>query len=156
MANIQTSTGNEQEKAYIEIMQKRLENMLPQKADIPASISIQQAEELKARVRELEAQLEGQQEIADKKISPLVRKTDTSSLSLTKKQHDPHPESQTPQVNHAFPITILRSLVHFINRPFWGYPLRTKLIASFLLLTIVPLAILGWQTYSTTYNILEQ
>jgi signal transduction histidine kinase/HAMP domain-containing protein len=156
MANIQTSTGNEQEKAYIEIMQRRLENMLPQKADIPASLSMQQAEELKARVRELEAQLEGQLEMADQKIPAFVQRTDPQSLSLTKKQHDPAPESQTPQANHAFPITILRSLVHFIIRPFWGYPLRTKLIASFLLLTIVPLAILGWQTYSTTYNILEQ
>ena len=53
MANKYSSTSGKQEKAYIEIIQNRLETLLPQKTDIPASISIQEAEKLKARVREL-------------------------------------------------------------------------------------------------------
>src|SRR5688572_33106773 len=126
MANIQKSTGNEQEKAYIEIMQKRLENLLPQKADIPASISMQQAEELKARVRELEAQLEQQPEMADKKTSAFVQRTDPQSLSHTKKQPDRGPEIQKSRVNRAFPIALLLSIGHFIFLQISGYRLRTK------------------------------
>ena len=38
-------------------MQKRVENLLPPKTEIPAAISIQQAEQLMARVNELEAKL---------------------------------------------------------------------------------------------------
>jgi PAS domain S-box-containing protein len=47
----------EQEKANLERMQKRLENLLPNKSELPASLSIQQAEALEARIHELEAQL---------------------------------------------------------------------------------------------------
>ena len=38
-------TRDEQEKADMEKMQKRVENLLPPKADLPAPISIQQADE---------------------------------------------------------------------------------------------------------------
>ena len=44
MAKKQKSTGSEQERVYMEYIQKRLETLLPQKSDIPASLSIQQAE----------------------------------------------------------------------------------------------------------------
>ena len=57
MAKKQNLSKDEQNKANMEKMQKRVENLLPPKADIPAAISLQQAEELKARVAELEAEL---------------------------------------------------------------------------------------------------
>ena len=72
MAKNQKPTRDEQEKADMEKMQKRVESMLPAKADIPASISIQQAEELKARISELEAQLAQQTEEAQQKSAPVA------------------------------------------------------------------------------------
>src|SRR5919106_132971 len=121
MANKQTSNGNDQEKASTKIMQKRLENLLPQKADIPASISIQQEEELKARVRELEAQLEQQPETADKKTLALVQSADTQSLTPPKKQQDHVPEIQASKVNRTFVIDLLLFVGDFIVRQFRGY-----------------------------------
>ncbi|HJR80990.1 MAG TPA: PAS domain-containing protein, partial [Anaerolineales bacterium] len=156
MAKPQHLEENHEDKIMKEHFQKRLENLLPPKADIPASMSIQQADELKARVRELEAQLEQQAGMAGKKVSAFAQRTDASALSPIKKQHDPAPGTQAPAVNHSFLGSLLFSAVHFIVGPFHGSTLRTKLLATFLLLTIVPLGILGWQTYSTTYNILEE
>ncbi len=57
MAKNQKISKDEQGKTEMEKMQKRMDSLLPDKADIPASISIQQAEELKARISELEAKL---------------------------------------------------------------------------------------------------
>ncbi len=54
----QKLSSEEQKKADMEKMRKRVENLLPSKADIPASLSIQQAEELKTRISELESKLE--------------------------------------------------------------------------------------------------
>jgi putative methionine-R-sulfoxide reductase with GAF domain len=45
---------------------------------------------------------------------------------------------------------------YFIGKQFRQYPLRARLISTFLLLTIVPLTILGWQTYATTHDILQE
>ncbi len=53
-------------------------------------------------------------------------------------------------------IPMMGLLGYFLSWQFRTYPLRTKLITSFLLLTITPLAILGWQTYATTHAILEE
>jgi hypothetical protein len=61
MAKKQKMSKDEQEKAEMERMQKRVENLLPPKAEIPASINIQQAEELKARIVELEEKLSQKQ-----------------------------------------------------------------------------------------------
>ena len=72
MAKNQKISKDEQEKADMEKMQKRMESLLPDKADIPASISIQQAEELKARINELEAKLAEQTETAQKNSIPVV------------------------------------------------------------------------------------
>jgi GAF domain-containing protein len=44
----------------------------------------------------------------------------------------------------------------FTNLQFRNYSLRTKLVTGFLLLTTLPLIILGWQSTSTTRAILEQ
>ena len=74
MAKNKKPTRDEQEKADMEKMQKRVESMLPAKADIPASISIQQAEELKARISELEAKIAEQQpDIVQRNPLPLQR-----------------------------------------------------------------------------------
>ena len=53
-------------------------------------------------------------------------------------------------------IPMVGLLGYFLLWQFRTYPLRTKLITSFLLLTIAPLAILGWQAYATTHDILEE
>ena len=155
MANKYSSTSGKQEKAYLEIIQNRLETLLPEKTDIPASISIQEAERLKDRVRELEVQLEKQTRTADIRTTVSIKEADSLSVSHTKKQHG-HVKIQVSKPNYGFLVGILGSISHLMGQSFRGYGLRTKLIASFLLLTIVPLAILGWQTYSTTHNILEQ
>ncbi len=68
-----TQKISEQEKADMEKMQQRVESMLPPKTDIPAAISIQQAEELKSRIIDLEEQLaQKQAEAAQKKNAPLT------------------------------------------------------------------------------------
>lgn len=54
-------------------------------------------------------------------------------------------------------IALIVGIVYMvaIGRQFPSLPLRAKLIIGFLLLTILPLIVLGWQTYSTTTNIVE-
>ena len=71
MAKNQKISRDKQDKADMEKMQKRVENLLPPKADIPASISIQQAEELKGRINELEAIL-AQQTLSNVKTDPII------------------------------------------------------------------------------------
>ena len=85
MANKYSSTGVPQEKGYGKIMQKRMKTLLPQKTEIPASISIQEAEKLKARVRELEAQLEQQSGKADLGTVASIKQADSQLVSHTKK-----------------------------------------------------------------------
>ena len=60
MANPQSFEQDPENRIMKENFQKRLENLLPPKTDLPAPMSMQQAEELKARIHELEAQLEQQ------------------------------------------------------------------------------------------------
>ena len=90
MAKNQKLSKDEQEKADMEKMQKRVESLLPDKADIPASISIQQAEELKMRVRELEAQLAQQSEDAQK-----------NAISATENMMSGQPENEEKQRSHS-------------------------------------------------------
>ena len=155
MANKYFSTGIQQEKSYSKIMQRRMKTLLPQKTEIPASISIQEAEKLKARVHELEAQLEQQSGKAAIGTVSSIKQAESPLVSHTKKHHD-YSKIQVLKPSYAFLVGLLGSISHLMGQSFRGYGLRTKLIASFLLLTIVPLAILGWQTYSTTHNILEE
>jgi GAF domain-containing protein/HAMP domain-containing protein len=65
------------------------------------------------------------------------------------------PASATPQVSTL--ISLVLGLIYFfvIAVQFKNFSLRNKLITGFLLLTTIPIAIIGWQTYSTTRTILE-
>jgi HAMP domain-containing protein len=156
MTKTQRPEEENEGKIMSEHFQKRLESLLPSKADIPASMSLQQVEELKARVRELEAKLKQHEGTSDKKLLGVIQKTDRSATSPVKTQQVPAAGSQKSAGNNVLSSNPLLSIVHFFVQPIHGYGLRAKLIATFLFLTIVPLAILGWQTYSTTQNILEQ
>ncbi len=55
-------------------------------------------------------------------------------------------------------ISLIVGLIYLlvIGLQFPNFSLRTKLIAGFLFLTIVPLIVLGWQTYLTTTAIVEK
>jgi signal transduction histidine kinase/HAMP domain-containing protein len=61
MAGEQKPPSTKKLQALNETIQKRLKNLYSSKDDLPASLSISQAEQLKARVDELEAQLEARQ-----------------------------------------------------------------------------------------------
>ena len=156
MANLQNFEEDHENKLMKENFQKRLENLLPSRANLPAPMSMQQVEELKARVRELEAQLEKQSGTVNQEAPALLKEAESASLAYRQKQHGHAHETQEAKTTGRVLVNIAVAIGHFITQPFHGYGLRTKLIASFLLLTIVPLAILGWQTYSTTYNLLEK
>lgn len=156
MVNPQRSEDDHENKIIKENFQKRLEHLLPPKTDLPAPMSMQQAEELKARVRELETQLGQQTGMADTGTPLLRADAGTDPLPYRQGQHGHAQEAQGLKSNHGILATLVTAVGQFITQPFHGYGLRTKLIASFLLLTIVPLGILGWQTYSTTYNLLEK
>ncbi len=69
--------------------------------------------------------------------------------------------SGIPQSSYAQYVTWISVIVGIIYMlvigvQFPNFPLRTKLITGFLLLTILPLIILGWLTYSTTSDIVER
>lgn len=141
MTKKQKLSRDEQEKAEMEKMQKRVENLLPQKADLPASISIQQAEELKLRVHELEVQLEQQSERADEKISAFAQKTNMHSVSSKNEQPDRVPEIHTPKANIAFLIALLLSVAHFIAAVYYLYLGWTSAFSQFHTLAIISSAL---------------
>jgi GAF domain-containing protein len=146
MAKNQKKSRDEQEKAAMEKMQKRVESLLPDKANIPASISIQQAEELKVRVRELETQLAQQIEEAQKKTAPVaenitpdqpeneVKKTSRLKLSRsTNKSATGKAKKQSTSIqNKTSPVA------------FWGTIILSAILllvfAGVLLLTIMALS----------------
>ncbi len=131
MAKKQKSTDSEQERDFTENIQKRLEKLLPQKADIPASLSIQQAEELKARVLELEAQLEAQPGMADKKTATAVQKTDTPPFPSPQTLRDGVSKTQASGVNIAFLLSILLSTGHFLAALYYLYEGRSSELSQF-------------------------
>ncbi|MBC7878434.1 MAG: GAF domain-containing protein [Anaerolineales bacterium] len=66
------------------------------------------------------------------------------------------PQSPSSQYVTGISATVGVLYMFVIAIQFPNFPLRTKLIIGFLLLTIVPLLILGWQTYSITTDIVEE
>ena len=120
MAKKQNPRFDEQAKDHVNNIQRRLENLLPKKADIPASMSIQQTEELQARVRELEKELEYERGIADKKTPILIHKTDARSSS-SPKQPDPLPLIPASKGKPAVLVATLFSLGHFLSCVYYIY-----------------------------------
>ncbi len=112
MAKKQKISKDEQEKADMEKMQKRVEDLLPPKSDIPASISIQQAEELKSRIIELEEKL------AQKQIDQRVNLYQTSTLdSQLVKQGEAYPASDKDSGQSEGNNTILKKIQRFFSAP---------------------------------------
>lgn len=66
------------------------------------------------------------------------------------------PQSSSTQFATWISVVVGVISVFLIGIQFPSFSLRTKLITGFLFLTIVPLVILGWQTYSTTNDIVER
>ncbi len=66
------------------------------------------------------------------------------------------PSSSDPALANSISLIIGFIYIIILGSQYSGLPLRTKLIIGFLLLTIMPLAILGWQTSTTSREILQQ
>ncbi|MBK9601910.1 MAG: GAF domain-containing protein [Anaerolineales bacterium] len=65
------------------------------------------------------------------------------------------PTSSSPQTANIIAAILGVVYLVVIATQFRDFPLRIKLIFGFLLLTTLPLIILGWQSYTTTRNILS-
>ncbi len=66
------------------------------------------------------------------------------------------PVSRNPEFANLLSVIIGSIYLVVLATQLPNLPLRTKLIAGFLFLTIIPLAILGWQTFSSSREILQQ
>lgn len=64
---------------------------------------------------------------------------------------------QSSSAQYVTWISVVVGIIYLIviALQFQNFSLRSKLITGFLFLTIVPLVVLGWQTYSTTNDIVE-
>lgn len=120
------SRNNDWEKENQEKMQKRIESLIPDKKELPASISIQQVEELRARIRELEEKLEEDsggtlahlnQPVMETTIQPEVVNSanKTSNLKATR-------EKDTSKTNAGF----WGRLVEFFRPPTFGDVLKDR------------------------------
>jgi methyl-accepting chemotaxis protein len=149
MAKQKKPVGSKKEKSSMdERFQNRLKDMYPPQEDLPASISIRQADALMVRVKELEEKLAGQQEAGLSSVSS----TEKNSRLLAAEPVGENRKISVPVEPSRFnaatvPSAVTKPATPIIKsvRHFGQTKIRTRLTALILIMT-VPLLI-GITTY---------
>lgn len=121
------SKNNDREKENQEKMQKRIEELIPDKKELPTPISIQKVEELKARIRELEEKLEMASGILLSPISQPVMETSVQPQVGTPVSDVPNNSSVPRMEDSSKPAdSIWRKLVELFRPPTFGDVLKDR------------------------------
>ncbi len=132
-------------------IQKQYENLFSNQNEPPAHISVRQAEAMKARISELEAQLVEQSVATERRVSSIVQE-DASPLLPAKsskdvkqpmmnKQPNRPSEANSSQARSAFLIAMLIAIAHFVAMPYYLYLYQTSGVRQFYTLTVICFAL---------------
>lgn len=114
---------------------ERISHLFPPREDIPASLSIQQAEELEARIRTLEAELAQKQATSgEKTASDKGTALSTGEISTVGEEIEPTPTSNTSRLQKTR-ASLGTAVVNFV-RQFGQSRIQTRLTALILIITI--------------------